>query len=67
MEKRINQPVYQKLNEVVRQKKFLKSKGYSKTPKGYEVDHIIPLSKGGQRCSFKHAVITERSSQAENS
>jgi len=29
-------------------KEFLKSQGYSKTPSGYEVDHIIPLSKGGQ-------------------
>lgn len=27
---------------------FLKSRGYEKVPQGYEVDHIIPLSKGGQ-------------------
>ena len=27
---------------------FLKSKGLKKIPKGYEIDHIIPLSKGGQ-------------------
>jgi len=27
---------------------FLKSKGYTKVPAGYEVDHIIPLSKGGK-------------------
>lgn len=27
--------------------KFLKSRGYEKTPPGYEVDHITPLSKGG--------------------
>jgi len=26
---------------------FLKSRGYDKTPPGQEVDHVIPLSKGG--------------------
>ena len=26
--------------------KFLKSKGLSRTPPGYQVDHVIPLSKG---------------------
>jgi len=29
-------------------KQFLKSKGYKRVPSGYEVDHIIPLSKGGR-------------------
>jgi hypothetical protein len=28
-------------------KKFLKNRGYDKTPYGYEVDHVIPLHKGG--------------------
>jgi len=28
-------------------RKFLKSMGYSKTPYGFEIDHIIPLSEGG--------------------
>lgn len=28
-------------------KAFLKSLGYNKTPKGYEIDHIKPLSEGG--------------------
>ena len=29
-------------------KEFLKSKGYSQEPKGYQVDHIKPLSQGGK-------------------
>lgn len=29
-------------------REFLKSKGYKRVPPGYEVDHIIPLSKGGR-------------------
>jgi hypothetical protein len=28
--------------------KYLKSQGYKKVPPGYVVDHIQPLSKGGQ-------------------
>lgn len=27
--------------------KFLRSKGYTSTPYGFEIDHIIPLSEGG--------------------
>src|SRR4030042_2891872 len=27
---------------------FLRSKGYKKVPSGYEIDHVIPLSKGGR-------------------
>ena len=29
-------------------KEFLKSKGYTKIPKGYQIDHKIPLSQGGK-------------------
>ncbi len=28
--------------------RFLRSKGYKKVPPGYEIDHIVPLSKGGR-------------------
>ncbi|MCX6232145.1 MAG: HNH endonuclease signature motif containing protein [Bacteroidetes bacterium] len=28
-------------------KEFLESKGYKRVPNGYQVDHVIPLSKGG--------------------
>jgi hypothetical protein len=29
---------------------FLKSRGYSKLPAGYNVDHIVPLYAGGCDC-----------------
>lgn len=35
-----------KRSPAVRQE-FLRSQGYDKTPYGYEVDHIVPLHKGG--------------------
>lgn len=28
-------------------KEFLKSRGYTKVPYGYQIDHIVPLSEGG--------------------
>lgn len=30
-----------------KKREFLKTKGYQKNPPGYEVDHMVPLSKGG--------------------
>lgn len=30
-----------------KKREFLKSSGYERNPPGYEVDHIVPLSKGG--------------------
>lgn len=39
-------------------KKFLKSKGYKKTPEGYEVDHITPLSQGGTDCPDNMQLLT---------
>ena len=37
---------------------FLKSKGYSKVPNGYQVDHIVPLSQGGRDVPSNMQLIT---------
>jgi hypothetical protein len=41
-------------------KAFLKSKGLKKTPKGYEVDHIIPLSQGGTDSPANMQLLTKK-------
>jgi 5-methylcytosine-specific restriction endonuclease McrA len=38
-------------------KKFLKGLGYKRVPPGYEVDHIVPLSKGGADKSYNMQLI----------
>jgi len=37
---------------------FLKTKGLKSIPKGYEIDHIIPLSEGGSDCPDNMQLIT---------
>jgi len=39
-------------------KQFLKSKGLKSIPKGYEIDHITPLSFGGSDCPDNMQLIT---------
>ncbi len=39
-------------------KAFLESRGYSSTPAGYEIDHIVPLSKGGTDSPYNMQLLT---------
>ena len=39
-------------------KEFLKLKGYDKCPAGYEIGHIIPLSRGGTDCPDNMQLLT---------
>lgn len=49
------------------EKEFLKSKGYNKTPKDYEVDHIVLLSQGGTDSPSNMQLLTkEEHRQKEN-
>lgn len=38
-------------------KEFLKAQGYQKPPTGYEVDHIVPLSRGGADRTYNMQLI----------
>ncbi|QEE51516.1 HNH endonuclease [Flavobacterium alkalisoli] len=39
-------------------KEFLKLHNLTHTPKGYEIDHIIPLSQGGTDCPDNMQLLT---------
>jgi hypothetical protein len=39
-------------------REFLRSQGYSSTPQGYEVDHILPLSRGGADATYNMQLLT---------
>lgn len=44
---------------------FLKQKGYSKVPRGYEVDHIRPLSAGGRDTPSNMQLLTKTQHRAK--
>lgn len=46
-------------------KVFLQSRGYDKTPAGYEVDHIIPLSQGGSDSPYNMQLLTVQQHKAK--
>ena len=46
--------------------KLLKSKGLTHTPKGYQVDHIVPLAKGGADKAENMQLIPKDSEKERN-
>lgn len=46
-------------------KEFLNSNGYKTTPTGYQVDHIVPLSKGGADQPYNMQLITTEQHKAK--
>ena len=47
-------------------RKFLKSQGLTHTPPGYQVDHIVPLSKGGADKTSNMQLIPKDSPKEKN-
>ncbi|GEM_PF-4226321 len=46
--------------------KFLKSQGLTHTPKGYQVDHTVPLAKGGKDKTSNMQLIPKNSAKEKN-
>jgi len=42
-----------------KKREFLKSRGYDVNPPGYEVDHVVPLSKGGADEPYNMQLLSE--------
>ncbi len=47
-------------------KKFLRQHGYKHVPQGYEVDHIIPLYKGGADKAYNMQLIPKAQHRAKH-
>lgn len=47
-------------------KNFLESKGLTHTPEGYQVDHIVPLAKGGADKKENMQLIPKNSEKEKN-
>ncbi len=46
-------------------KEFLNSRGYDKVPSGYQVDHIVPLHKGGADRPYNMQIISNEQHKAK--
>jgi 5-methylcytosine-specific restriction endonuclease McrA len=44
---------------------FLRSQGYTATPKGYQVDHIVPLSRGGADATYNMQLLSVEAHRAK--
>lgn len=44
---------------------FLSQRGYSRTPAGYEVDHIVPLSRGGADAAYNMQLLPKSAHRAK--
>ena len=58
-------PVVQRSGAV--RSEYLRSQGYSSTPKGCQVDHIIPLSKGGADATWNMQLLPTQLHQMKTS
>ena len=44
---------------------FLSQRGYSSTPAGYEVDHVVPLSHGGHDATYNMQLLPKEVHRAK--
>lgn len=46
-------------------REFLRQRGYSRAPEGYEVDHIVPLSHGGRDATYNMQLLPKAAHRAK--
>jgi len=63
--KQRNKLIRESLKKMYYGERMLIKNFYSNTPKGYEVDHIIPLSKGGQHVLSNLQYLTKKQNSSK--